>query len=288
MKFNIIIISTGLALGAFCSVLDNKVAELAELAELISVPSFSYNSLATTGRVKNVESSDLLSAVNSVRPAVSELTKRAEPWTAEEEKLLLKLRGQRMSWAEINKFFPERSWAALATKYYHLVQDPSIKKIPRTVKLWTYEENELLLELVETNISWREIAKYFPSRSLKAIKGHLYFLKSDSSAPQSITSQFTAEEDELLIQLGKAGIPWKERAKFFENRTISGLKTRYSRIDPASKTPSYRKYTSEEDDLIREGLKLGKTVKEISNLLEERGVSSVQRRIKKLRTAKPD
>ena len=212
MKFDII------ALGAYsfslglCSILDNKAAER---AEVVSVPPYSSKIRQTyslsTSRVKDIDSSSDLSPVDSVKVTTSEpmkLFRRGNQWSSEEDRLLLKLREERMSWAEIRKFFPERSWGALSIRYY--IQDPSAKKSPKKTKPWAREEDELLLELIGVNVSWKEIAENFPGRSVSLVRGLYRYLTKGTSAPESATRVFTAEEDELLLELAKADIPWKE------------------------------------------------------------------------------
>lgn len=290
MKFNII--SAGLVLGAYsfliseCAASDKKEAEL---AKLVSVPS-SYSSeirqaysLATSHAKKFAEGSDLspIGSVEAAASAPTKIFKRGKRWTSDEEKLLLKLRGQRMSWAEIEKYFPGRGWKSISSKYYDLVRDSSAKKPTRKIKFWTREENELLLKLVETNASWEEIGEQLPGRTLGALKRHYSVLtKGSRQAPESVTKEFSAEEDKLLLDLDKKGVPWKGRVKFFENRTLKALQSRLSKITPL-KSPALRKYTPEEDGLLREAIESGKTIEEISQLLGKKPLS-VKRRIIKL------
>lgn len=292
MKFNVI--SAGLVLGAYsilpgeCAALDKKEAEI---AKLVSVPSLHSSkirqaypySLATSHAKIFAEGSDL-SPIGSVEAAASEPTKlfkRGRRWTSDEEELLLKLRGQRMSWAEIEKYFPGRGWKAVSTKYYDLVRDPSAEKTSSKTKFWTREEDKLLLKLVEINTSWEEIGEQLPGRTLGALKSRYKFLiNGPRKAPEGVAKEFSAEEDKLLLELDKKGVPWKDRLRFFENRTLPAIQSRFVKITPL-RSPALRKYTPEEDGLLREAIESGKTVEEISQLLGKKPLS-VKRRIIKL------
>ena len=292
MKVNINIISAGLVLGVYffllgeCAVSDKKEVEL---AKLVSVPS-SYSSKIrqayslATSHAENIAGGSDLSPIGSVEADASESTKifkRGRRWTSDEEELLLKLRGQRMSWAEIDPYFPERGWKAISTKYYDMVRDPSVEKPTRKTKFWTREEDELFLKLIETNASWEEIGEQLPGRTLGAIKRrYSVLIKGSRPAPESVAKQFSAEEDKLLLDLDKKGVPWKGRVKFFEDRTLSALQSRFSKITPI-RSPALRKYTPEEDDLLREAIESGKSVEEISQLLGKKPLS-VKRRIVRL------
>ena len=293
MKFNISSAGLGLVLGAYsfllgsCAVLDNKAAELAEVD---SVPSYSskvrqtYSHVTSRARDAHRSSSDL-SPVDSVTVAASEPTKilkraRGEPWSREEENRLLKLRGQGMSWAEIHEFFPQRSWEAVSGRYYRLSGDPSAKKPPKKAKTWDAEEDKLLLELREENLPWVEIAKRFPARTAGAIQHRYRLLRRGNPAPEDVVRNYSAEEDKRLLKLAKSGIPWEERVKFFENRTLRGLKARFDKISPV-KSSKKGPFTPKEHDLLLKALESNKTIEEISQLIG-RKPEGIRRRINKL------
>ena len=164
------------------------------------------NSLATP--TENADG-DLLSPIKSLKPDTPEprLFRRAQRWTGEEEQRLLELRRQKVPWDKIMDEFPGRSWSSLTNKYVRLTEDPS--KVPKRQKApppWTDEEQELLLELVESNLPWREIAERLPGRTETAARGK-YRLLSGNFVPRKTWKHFSAEEDELLLELDKAGVP---------------------------------------------------------------------------------
>ena len=215
-----------------------------------------------------------------VSPLEPNLYKRSQPeqlWTPEEEQLLLELRAQQsLPWTEIIDRFPKRSFSALQGKYYRMTRDPN--KIKRKNKRWTSEEKKLLIKLVERDATWDEITEFFPGRTKKQIKARYFSLKGNYGVPNRFRGIWTAEEDELLLKLGKTGMPWEETATHFNNRSLSALKKKFNSLT----APSHNRYTPEEDNAIIEAVASGKTVAEISQLLG-RSEAGLQVRIRKLK-----
>ena len=225
------------------------------------------------------DSDDTASPVDSVET----VSNHGEPWTDEEDERLIKLREEQRSWTEVAKSFPERTGIALKSRYHRLKKDPS--KTSETNKPWNDEEDRKLLDLVETEASWEERALYLPGRSAHAARVRYRYLKRGDSLPKKFRRKFTAKEDELLLQLDEAGIPWKERVAYFKNRPLHSLRYRIRKLKP-SKREGPRKFTSKEDDELIEAVRLGMTVEEICELLE-RNQKAVRRRIFDIRTVKP-
>ena len=161
------------------------------------------------------------------------LIKRARYWTGEEEELLLQLRDdQDMSWAELSERFEGRSWGSLMSKYYKLKQDPSAPT-KKGADLWTPEEKQRILRLREagTPESWEEVAKVFPGRTATAVEAYYYSIaRKGRPAPASTLAFYTAEEDELLLELRNTDMSWKEISKHFKNRSLNSLGLRYRRL----------------------------------------------------------
>lgn len=211
------------------------------------------------------------------------LIKRARVWRPDEIDLLLKLRAKEKSWAELQEYFPDRSWTAIQQKYSSLTRDPTVTKGGR-VKLWTPEEKKLLLKLKSTNKSWEEIAEQLPGRSPRAIQAqHVKMIKGEP-APEGTLKAYTSEEDALLLKLAKDRVPWAERPDFFDGRSLLSLRHRYGRI--TTPNPDYlSKYTPQEDELLIEAVGQDKSIIEISQLLG-RNTSSVRKRIRSLQKSK--
>ena len=203
--------------------------------------------------------------------------KRAPLWSTREDALLLELRGQRLSWPEIQKSFPDRTWTAIKKRYYKLTEDPN--RVKKAQKAWTKEEKKLLVELAESNIPWKEIAKSFPERNIPSLRDKYRYLIRGRSIPKTYKRRYTAEENELLIKLAEEGVPWEERVKFFDNRTLQALESQYTKIATSKSWPPV--YTSEDDDSIIQSLKSGLPVEEIAELIGRKPLG-VRRRIRKL------
>ena len=210
------------------------------------------------------------------------LIKRGRNWTGEEEEHLLQLRDdQDMSWAELTEQFEGRSWRSLTSKYYKLKQDPSAPTKKRA-KLWTPEEKQRILKLREagTPESWEEVAKLFPGRTAMAVEAYYYLItRKERPVPASTLAFFSAEEDELLLELKDIVMSWKERNKHFKNRSLNSLKKRYRRL--TEDRVRNKRWTDEDDNLLKEAVEAGFTRKEISQLLE-RSAPAVDSRVRKL------
>ena len=212
----------------------------------------------------------------NINGSEAKLFRRGQLWTHEEEQLLLKLREEERPWDEISEFFPERNWQALASRYHSLKR--TMQEKPKEVQSWTPEEDKVLLDLRETGISWRKIAESLPERNERAIRNRYRHLKRGSPAPKEFRRRYSAEEDELLLKLAEAGIPWEERVTYFDDRSHKSLEQRFTKI---SQTKVAGHFSSEEDSLLIEALETGMTVEEVSQLLE-RSIRGVQTRIRKL------
>ena len=237
------------------------------------IPSNTRQLQDVTASCTEHDCSGQLPRVNSAKSAPSELklVKRGrQGWTRREEQRLLNLREQEMSWKEISRFFPERRWTALRTKYHRLTNAED--KHDRA-KLWTDEEKKLLLELKKGNTSWADIAEFFPERGLKSVQSQYTFLTRSPplSAPQVVVQHYTAEEDELLLELAKAGVPWKQRLAYFEDRSLASIRTRYTSLrrkqGKSSPRATPKSFTPEEDDFIIKAVESGTGLTEIGRLL---------------------
>ena len=158
---------------------------------------------------------------NSLDPSI----KRGD-WTDEEERLLINLislHGDH-NWVEIAEQIPGRTNRQCRMKW-SMSLGPDIKK-----GVWTDEEDELLIDLVNSyngHPKWTEIAEQIPGRTNKQCRE-----RWTNSLDSGIShSRWTPEEDELLIQKYKEfGSKWPKIKNFFNNRTDSQLRNRYSRL----------------------------------------------------------
>ena len=201
------------------------------------------------------------SPANVVESTASEpklkLYRRGRHWRPEEEELLLELREQRMSWDEINKFFPERSWHAISSKHSKLTQGPSAKR--SKYRAWTSEEKELLLKLGKTDASWEEIAENLPGRSANAALNQYFKLTRGSPAPKSRLTVWTAEEDASLVEAAESGMTFVDISRLLE-RSIQMVQIRIrmlERSDRLEPSPWGRWYDAADFELARELLAKG-------------------------------
>ena len=220
--------------------------------------------------------SDRSPAANAVRSTASEpklkpkFYKRGRHWTPKEEELLLKLRKQRMSWDEINKFFPERSWGAISLKHTKLTRDPSGTR-PKRNRAWTDEEKELLLKLVgkKRDASWEEIAENLGTgRSVDSASYQYYKLTRGSRpAPKIHQEKWTADADDLLVEAAESGITFIDISHSLE-RSIQAVQIRIRMLERSNRLePSpwgSRWYGAADFELVRELLAKGLSWKTIA------------------------
>ena len=273
MKSNIL---SSLALGTYC-LLGFLAFDIKAEISVPSHPSKDRQSYSLTAGAEHDHSSDPSQARSAEAVASApKIFKRANYWTEEEIELLLELREQQqLSWEEISESFPERTWTALRMKHFKLTGKPNRTK---KVKPWSQEERSLLLGLKEENpnMSWERVSEYFPERSTNAIRSFHHYLTKGQTVPKTFQGPWTPEENELLLQLAKDRVPWKERVKLFDGRTLRSLKHQYAKLG-ASKPPPPGRFTPKEDRLIIELLESGKTMKEIAQRLN-RSRRSIQKR----------
>ena len=202
--------------------------------------------------------------VRSNMLSTPKLEKRGAKWTAEEENRLIKLREEDKTWEELVDDFPGRTWRSLVARYHKLRPSPQQRE---SVKHWTREEDELLLELKEKDISWKEIAESFPGRSPSAVRSHYNFLRSERiQAPSSTWKYYTAEENELLLKVAELDISWDAKAEYFPDRSAISLKSHHRKLMEEDPESLYH-WNSEKEKRLIEALENGKTVQEIGELL---------------------
>lgn len=142
-------------------------------------------------------------------------------WTREEDEILSKLKERNESWENIAKRFPERSQAAVSSRWTYLRRDN--RQAPATTrKTYTDEENELLIGVAEMDIKWSERAKYFPGRSIKSLQNQLDRLKQGD---QQVSNHWTSDEEDHVVEELKRGKTVEEVAESL-GRSMKTVKTK--------------------------------------------------------------
>ncbi len=189
-------------------------------------------------------------------------------YTTEEDRLLKELKEEKgLSWENIAESFaeqfPRRTARALERHYGRFLRSEPAQELARP---YTLDEDQCLEVLKRRGLPWHEIVSYFPGRTVLGLKKRWNgYLKVELDLDRQITN-FTPEEDELLIRLKGQGLTWAEIVKSFKGRTLHGLQTRwYVGLKPKKESElKWSEYTPEEDQrLIRlkgEGLKWAEIV----------------------------
>lgn len=225
------------------------------LAEPISAPLYSSKIRQTRARDINISDPSLVDPTKAVTLEPTRVVKRGRIWTSDEDELLLKLRGEGRPWAEIDEFFPERSWNGLSARYHRLIRDPSTVRNGKP-ESWTKKETKLLLELVDLGLSWKEIAKHFPTRSVGALRSHYWVLVQGHQPSRTVSNAYTADEDNVILEGLSSGKTLEEIAQSLERDRLSVRKRmkkleRLHGLDPALQTVAGRSYSDADLELIR-------------------------------------
>ncbi|RYG69817.1 hypothetical protein EON64_01765 [archaeon] len=117
--------------------------------------------------------------------------------------------------------------------------------------LYQHQEDRRLIELVnELGTEWTDIARLMGGRTggqcLTRWRSHLN--------PSLKKGKWTSEEDALILeQRNKFGRTWVEISKMLTDRCDADIRERYLNLvrPKTGKRPPYRKWSPEEDDLLR-------------------------------------
>ena len=127
-------------------------------------------------------------------------------WTPGEDERLVEAKELGFTWKEIAELFDnERSQESLSARY-QLFKGPS--KTQKAVKRIPYspEDDKRLLEAVEADFTWREIAELFDGqRAVHSLKTRFKTLKADNKS----ISGYVSEEGEILLK--SKGRPFGKR-----------------------------------------------------------------------------
>ena len=96
-------------------------------------------------------------------------------WTANEDRKLIELRQKGLPWSQITDIMSHRSLVGLLARF-QVLNPGNIPPQPRanvTLRNWSTQEEELLLEMVQQGLTCADMASRLPGRTYYPIKGHL-------------------------------------------------------------------------------------------------------------------
>ena len=266
----------------------------------------------------------------------------------DEDALIIRLKEiDRLSWEKIAKHFPGRTAYGVQCRYskklharpvearaylvnqgYEFRHDENgvinFTPAPPVPKVWTEEEDDLLLKLREGDgLEWEQVAQSFPGRTAKAMERRYKYLarkitenmsgkpkRKGKKRPDPVTRMFmrySEKEDELLVKLREdEKLSWEEVAQRFPGRNAMALQKRYVRelayknkdlgVDPLAESCGlflrsnplkHSRYIAEEDDmLLRLRDDLGLEWKEIQEKMPGRKSQSLENRYQYLKMKK--
>ena len=182
---------------------------------------------------------------------------------------------------------PTEARAFLVNQGYESRHDQSgiitFSPVPQPAKVWTDEEDDLLLKLREGDaLEWEQIATSFPGRTARGTERRYKklarkLLKQDSGKakrkkkPKILQRRYSEKEDELIIKLREEDkLSWQDIAVKFPDRNAMALQKRYVRelvdhnrgtgVDPLaegeggfvfrSNPLKFSRYIAEEDKML--------------------------------------
>ncbi len=172
-------------------------------------------------------------------------------YTPEHDQLLIELREKRLTYHEIAaKFFRGWSTAALQERYRFLQKEragPSEPAPKPGDSNYTPEHDQLLIELGEKGLSWKQIAaESFPGWTMLELRDRYMLLQRERAGPRV----YTPEQNQLLIELREKGLSWKKiAAESFPGWTMVELRDRYKLLQKERAGPTV--YTPEQNQLIK-------------------------------------
>ncbi|KAK3683190.1 hypothetical protein LTR37_020475 [Vermiconidia calcicola] len=123
-------------------------------------------------------------------------------FTAEEDQTLISLRTQRKTWPEISRALPNRSANTLWTRWSQYLRPRLLANQTNPDELDDAAQERIVAE------PWRRLVG------------------------KRFVRNFTPEDDEKIVQLREAGVPWKKIAKDeFPERSLESLKSRLGKIN---------------------------------------------------------
>lgn len=161
-----------------------------------------------------------------------------------------------------------------------------------TGKDWTTSEDKVLMEKFEAGLKWKQMLPFLPGRSVEAARSRYYKLKrGDAGAARRAIGRksWTAEEKQCVVSMMLVeGLSQKVTAERLGRTKVAVQRIWQSHgrnVLPADMVEKYRgenEWTSEQDDILIEQKKKGKTYEAIQLELPSKSVKAVAERARYL------
>lgn len=144
--------------------------------------------------------------------------KEKSEWKEDEDKLLLKLANDKVSWYNISETLRNKSKQQCTYRYQKLLKNSKGTK-------WKRIEDLKIIELIEkAGKNWTFISNFLTGRTPEDIRNR-FEEKLDTTFKRT---KFTKEEDNLIVNLhDKFGHTWQDIAKHISDRNAAMIKRRY-------------------------------------------------------------
>jgi DNA-binding CsgD family transcriptional regulator len=215
------------------------------------------------------------------------------PWTPGEDALICRLRSKHSDYDEIAENLPHRTAIAVKRRVAHLI---TAGRIASQRAAWTQEEDALICELREQNVSLPGIAPLLEGRTAAAIAQRIQQLRlegrvGDLKTPPESRAPWTDQEEAVIVQLRERGATVDKIAAELPHRTPGAVALRVRELleaDELERAPnaphSMQAWTREEDELVTVMRRAEKPLEEIAAALgrSQASVSShIAQRIRK-------
>ena len=150
-------------------------------------------------------------------------------WQAWEEDLLISSYNTGKSYGEVSQQIPDRSEASCRKKLHKLLKSGkhNLARFLEIRQFWDDWEDELIITNYDAGKSWKEISKLLRFRTWQAVSRR--WTKCLETRVQR-RHGWSEEEDQLLIDLHRAGEGWAEIAQKIPNRSKTVCTSRWQNL----------------------------------------------------------
>jgi hypothetical protein len=157
----------------------------------------------------------------------------------------------------------------------------------RRLRRWTADEIGIVKLALKDGKSWRDLTELLPTRTPRTIKNQYDYHRYASMTPHTSTNL----EVQALLDFASKGVTRDEIQREFSHLsrgTINQrLMSRGLKPSPTVKT-TYKRWSSSEDDFVKQGLKKRQTAGELAKDLPGRTTNSISVRMYRLASTAED